>query len=64
MEGDKSGRQYLRGGSFHVDIARLRTSEGKFYVFVAIDRACTFAVAQLVEKMSLLPVDMRLSEES
>jgi len=37
-------------GLFHIDIAKLRTAEGKLYLFVAIDRTSKFAVAQLVEK--------------
>lgn len=37
-------------GSIHIDIAELRTAEGKLYLFVAIDRTSKFAVAQLVEK--------------
>ena len=37
-------------GFFHIDIAELRTAEGKLYLFVAIDRTSKFAVAQLVEK--------------
>lgn len=37
-------------GYFHIDIAELRTAEGKLHLFVAIDRTSKFAVAQLVEK--------------
>ena len=37
-------------GYFHIDIAELRTNEGKRYLFVAIDRTSKFAVAQLVDK--------------
>ena len=37
-------------GYFHIDIAELRTAEGKLYLFVAIDRTSKFAFAQLVEK--------------
>ena len=53
MEGDKSKRQKFKRypiGYFHVDIAELRTNEGKLYLFVAIDRTSKFAVAQLVDK--------------
>jgi len=42
-----------RGNSnsiFHIDIAELRTAEGKLYLFVAIDRTSKFAVARLVDK--------------
>jgi len=37
-------------GGRSIDIAELRTSEGKLYLFVAIDRTSKFAVAQVVEK--------------
>ncbi len=37
-------------GFFHVDIAEVRTEEGKLYLFVAIDRTSKFAFAQLHEK--------------
>ena len=53
MDGDKPKRQRFKRypiGFFHVDIAELRTAEGKLYLFVAIDRTSKFAVAQLVEK--------------
>jgi hypothetical protein len=52
MDGDKPKRQRFKGypiGFFHIDIAELRTSEGKLYLFVAIDRTSKFAVTQLVE---------------
>ncbi len=34
-------------GYFHVDIAEVRTEEGKLYLFVAIDRTSKFAYAEL-----------------
>jgi hypothetical protein len=37
-------------GFFHIDIAEVRTAEGKLYLFVAIDRTSKFAFARLVEK--------------
>ena len=37
-------------GYFHIDIAEVRTEEGKFHLFVAIDRTSKFAFAQLHEK--------------
>ncbi len=37
-------------GYFHINIAEVRTEEGKLHLFVAIDRTSKFAVAQLVEK--------------
>ena len=53
MDGDKPKRQKFKRypmGYFHIDIAELRTNEGKLYLFVAIDRTSKFAVAQLVNK--------------
>ena len=37
-------------GYFHINIAELRTEEGKLYMFVAIDRVSKFAFAELHEK--------------
>ena len=34
-------------GYFHIDIAEIRTKEGKLYLFVAIDRTSKFAYAEL-----------------
>ena len=53
MESDNPKRQKFKRypiGYFHIDIAELRTNEGKLYLFVAIDRTSKFAVAQLVDK--------------
>ena len=53
MDGDKSKRQKFKRypmGYFHINIAELRTNEGKLYLFVAIDRTSKFAEAQLVDK--------------
>jgi hypothetical protein len=50
MDGDKPKKQRFKRypiGFFHIDIAELRTAEGKLYLFVAIDRTSKFAVAQL-----------------
>ena len=37
-------------GFFHIDIAEVRTEEGKLYLFVAIDRTSKFAYAELHDK--------------
>jgi transposase InsO family protein len=37
-------------GYFHIDIAEVRTEEGKLHLFVAIDRTSKFAFAQLHKK--------------
>lgn len=53
VEGDKPKRQRFKRypiGYFHIDIAEVRTDEGKLHLFVAIDRTSKFAVAQLVDK--------------
>jgi hypothetical protein len=50
MAGDKPQKKKFKPypiGSFHIDIAEVRTEEGKLYLFVAIDRTCKFAGAEL-----------------
>ena len=37
-------------GFFHIDIAEVRTEQGKLYLFVAIDRTSKFAFTELNEK--------------
>jgi transposase-like protein len=37
-------------GFFHIDIAEVRTEEGKLHLFVAIDRTSKFVFAKLVEQ--------------
>jgi hypothetical protein len=53
IEGDKPRRKKFDTypiGFFHIDLAEVRTAEGKVYLFVAIDRTSKFAVIELVEK--------------
>jgi len=53
MDNDRPKRQNFKRypvGYFHIDIAELRTNEGKRYLFVAIYRTSKFGVAQLVDK--------------
>jgi transposase InsO family protein len=53
VEGDKPRRKKFDSypiGFFHIDLAEVRTAEGKLYLFVAIDRTSKFAVVELVEK--------------
>jgi hypothetical protein len=53
VEGDKPRRKRFDSypiGFFHIDLAEVRTAEGKLYLFVAIDRTSKFAVVELVEK--------------
>lgn len=41
-------------GYFHIDLAEVRTAEGKLYLFVAIDRTSKFAFARLASKAGKL----------
>jgi transposase-like protein len=50
IEGDKPQKKKFKPypiGYFHIDIAEVRTEEGKLYLFVAIDRTSKFAYAEL-----------------
>ena len=50
--GDKAAKKPFKRypiGYFHLDIAEVRTEEGKLYLFVAIDRTSKFVFAQLHE---------------
>ena len=52
-EGDKPSRSKFKRypiGYFHIDIAEVRTEQGKLHLFVAIDRTSKFAFAELHEK--------------
>jgi transposase InsO family protein len=53
IEGDKAAKKAFRRyplGYFHIDIAEVRTEEGKLYLFVAVDRTSKYAFARLVKK--------------
>jgi len=39
-------------GYFHIDIAEVRTAQGKLYLYVAIDRVSKFAYAQLEQEQT------------
>jgi hypothetical protein len=48
-KGDKPQRSKFKRspiGFFHIDLAEVRTEEGRLYLFVAIDRTAKFAMAQ------------------
>src|SRR5471030_2266078 len=50
VEGDKTAKAKFKSypiGYFHIDIAEVRTAEGKLYLFVAIDRTSKFAYVEL-----------------
>jgi len=53
VEGDKPTRRKFKSypiGYFHIDIAEVRTAEGKLYLYVAIDRTGKFAFVQPVTR--------------
>lgn len=52
MKGDKPKKKFRKYpiGYFHIDIAEVRTEEGRLYLFVAIDRTSKFAFVQLAER--------------
>src|SRR3712207_2686555 len=55
MDGDKPRRAKFKRypiGFFHIDIAEVRTEEGRLYVLVAIDRTTKFAFVDLHEKVT------------
>jgi hypothetical protein len=56
VEGDKPRRKKFEHypiGYFHIDLAEVRTAEGKLYLFVAIDRTSKFAFVELVERADM-----------
>src|SRR3984885_3986695 len=53
VDGDAPAKRKFKAypiGYFHIDIAEVRTEEGKLYLFVAIDRTSKFAFVELHEK--------------
>jgi transposase InsO family protein len=53
VAGDKEPKKKFKTypiGYFHIDIAEVRTAEGKLYLYVGIDRTSKFAFVQLVTK--------------
>ncbi len=57
IEGDKPDRKKFKAypiGFFHIDIAEVRTEEGKLYLFVAIDRTAKIAFAKLEREANRL----------
>jgi hypothetical protein len=52
VDGDKPDRRKFKSypiGYFHIDIAEVRTEQGKLHLFVAIDRTSKFAFVNLQE---------------
>ena len=55
VEGEASARRKFRAypiGYFHIDIAEVRTAQGKLYLLVAIDRTSKFVFVELHEKVA------------
>ena len=53
IDGEKSAKSKFKTypiGFFHIDIAEVRTEEGKLHLFVGIDRTSKFAFVELHEK--------------
>ena len=53
VPGDKEPKRRFKSypiGYFHIDIAEVRTAEGKLYLYVAIDRTSKFAFVRLTDK--------------
>jgi transposase-like protein len=56
VEGSKLDRKKFERypiGYFHIDLAKVRTAEGKLYLFVAIDRTSKFTFVELVERADM-----------
>ena len=54
-DGDKPRRATFKRypiGYFHIDLAEVRTEQGKLYLLVAIDRTSKFAFVELHEKVT------------
>ncbi len=57
VAGDKPQRKKFKAypiGYFHVDLAEVRTAEGKLHLFVAIDRTSKFVLVRLVASATAL----------
>lgn len=57
VDSDKKNKTKFKSypiGYFHIDIAEVRTEEGKLYLFVAIDRTSKFVYVELLEKYGKL----------
>jgi transposase InsO family protein len=55
VEGEASAKRKFKAypiGYFHIDIAEVRTAQGKLYLLVAIDRTAKFAFVELHEKVA------------
>ena len=53
IEGEKPSKKKFKTypiGFVHIDIAEVRTEQGKLFLFIAIDRTSKLAFARLIEK--------------
>lgn len=65
VAGDKEPKRKFKTypiGYFHIDIAEVRTAEGKLYLYVAIDRTSKFAFVRLADKASTVTATAFLDE--
>jgi transposase InsO family protein len=56
VEGSKPRRKKFERypiGYFHIDLAKVRTAEGKLYLFVAVDRTSKVAFVEVVERADM-----------
>src|SRR6185369_10056830 len=56
IAGNRPAKQPFKSypiGYFHIDIAEVRTEEGKRYLFVAVDRTSKYAFARLMQKATV-----------
>lgn len=56
VEDNKTPKKKIKAypiGYFHIDIAEVRTAEGKFHLFVAIDLTSKFAYVELHQKATI-----------
>ncbi|NPD67826.1 hypothetical protein HPQ61_13870, partial [Acetobacteraceae bacterium] len=63
VTGDKPDKQKFKEyplGYFHIDIAEVRTEQGKLYLLVAIDRTSKFAFTELHEKATRQVAGVRI----
>jgi len=65
IEGEKQPKKKFKTypiGFFHIDLAEVRTEEGKLHLFVAIDRTSKFAFAKLVDRANAATAGAFLDE--
>ncbi len=56
VEGDKPAKKKFKSypiGFFHIDIAEVRTEQGKLHIFAPIDRISKFSYVELHERATI-----------